>query len=376
MLLQLFCCIVILPLIVKESQAFVSNARTSSTLTRERLDDWKWAKSHLGYSEHMFASSEDDELIQRAVEKNLKLRLSHKRVRSPKWYNGLGRLLGKYGTTGALAGTVLAVIPSSSYHSAATTTLRFFFAACIFVQSFGTQFLRALSGTFYSSFFWYMAQLSINPLITKSITAGVLGVIGDYMAQGIDIRIRRHLNKNANIQHQPYDARRGFSIFFTGLCVSGPLMHLGYDLFEKILPINTATGASAFAAIAHVIADSVFLDTIFVATTFITTGIVEGYKPKAVIKQLRSDYGPTLTAGWVTSILVMPLEFVAFRYLPVTCRVLAVNFIDMIWDTVISFMAHRNRGHDEEHATTAPEEVSTHVVQPNVEHVMIAAVPV
>jgi hypothetical protein len=190
---------------------------------------------------------------------------------------------------------------------------------------------------------WYVTQLDAAPLLTKSLTSGVIGLAGDCLAQTIERivqRKRRH--------EKPYDPRRGLSVMIEGLLISGPMMHVGYDLFERILPVSTANGQSSMAAMLHVIADSILLDSTFIGSAFVITGIMEGYKLKQIGKQLRSDYVPTLLASWVTSTCLMPIEFMAFRFLPVSLRVLAVKFIDVIWDTVVSFMTHKSRSHDKE----------------------------
>jgi len=132
-------------------------------------------------------------------------------------------------------------------------------------------------------------------------------------------------------------------------------MHLGYEMFEKILPCSS----SSFAALSHVLADSVFLDSIFVASTFLVTGLMEGYKPQEIMPQMKRDYIPALKASWVTSLLVLPIEFVCFRCLPLSFRVLAVNFIDVIWDAVISFMAHRSRHLDQAEPHSAVQHPGT-----------------
>ena len=197
----------------------------------------------------------------------------------------------------------------------------------------------------FSHFFasWYMAKLSTNPILTKAATAGVIGVIGDYMAQQLERFLDRKSHAVAPPTEHSYDARRGLSIAMDGLFISGPLMHFGYEIFEWLLPINRGGSASTLAAMSHVLADSVVLDSIFVATTFLVTGFVEGMKPRQLRSQFKSDYMSTLKASWVTSTLLMPIEIACFRFLPLSLRVLAVNFIDVIWDGVISFMAHRNR---------------------------------
>ena len=138
-----------------------------------------------------------------------------------------------------------------------------------------------------------------------------------------------------------YNRVRGLSIFADGILISGPLMHFGYEWFEHILPIS---GGGIMAALVHVIADTLLLDSIFVATTFWVTGWCEGFSMRQILSQFRRDYFPAVKLGGMTSLLVMPVEIVCFRFLPLSYRVLAVNFIDIVWDGVISYMAHRSRG--------------------------------
>jgi Mpv17 / PMP22 family len=210
---------------------------------------------------------------------------------------------------------------------------------------------------------WYMAHLSANPIVTKSISAGVIGTIGDYTAQWLEhILPSRHrsekeiscselaiesqslLQRSLSI-HGRYHFRRGISMLADGIFISGPLMHLGYEVFEKILPIADASNgpASALAAMIHVAADSIILDSFFVASRFFTTGLMEGISMEELLPQFKSVYLPSLKASWATSVVMCPVQFSCFRYLPLSFRVLSVNCIDVIWDAVLSFMAHRNR---------------------------------
>jgi hypothetical protein len=243
-----------------------------------------------------------------------------------------------------LAASTLVASPATSI-----TPLRFIFAAClILVQQHGLHFLQftALLLKQFSSF--YLFHLANSPCITKSITSGVIGICGDYAAQWLDYKLKRRgksQRKQYSIKerlsiHGNYDFRRGLAIMTDGFFISGPLMHLGYDMFENILPVGT----SSSAALAHVVADSIILDSTFVATAFIVTGLMEGYGLRRhIIPQFKKDYFPALRASWATSFLLMPLEFVSFRFLPVTFRTLAMNLTDVFWDTIVSFMTHRHR---------------------------------
>ena len=241
--------------------------------------------------------------------------------------------------------------------------LKFLLAAALFVlQAVSLQTAQVCASVARQGTTWYLAQLRASPLITKSVTSGILGVCGDYMAQWLEYRLgRRRSGKDSSASslsiYGTYDARRGIAILLENIFLSGPLMHWGYNFFERVVPI---TEGRSLAAMAHVVADSLVLDSVFVGTAIVATGLVEGYRLKDdIVPQLQRDYPDALKASWATSTVLMPLEFVCFRYLPVTFRVLAMNLTDIIWDGVISFMAHKSRQHDDTPMTLHRKEVET-----------------
>jgi hypothetical protein len=245
-------------------------------------------------------------------------------------------------------------------------------AILLLLQACGSSTMNLACGSLQQAVVWYTMNLNANPVSTKSITAGIIGIIGDYMAQWLEYKLEKRKNPPQEVSslagglsiHGRYRFRRGLSILTDGFFISGPLMHFGYNLFESIIPINVGAGSSSLAALAHVVADSVFLDSIFVASTFLVSGIMEGYTYKQIIPQFRSDFFPAMKASLATSILIFPFEFACFRYLPLTFRVLAVNFLDVLWDAVISFMAHRSRKldfHDPQQADESTLEPVAHV---------------
>jgi len=154
--------------------------------------------------------------------------------------------------------------------------------------------------------------------------------------------------------HGTYVARRGMARFLECLLISSPLMHVGYDFFERVMPIAASSSSSgvagagmrrSLAALSHAVADSVFLDGIFVCTGIVATGLLEGHPLRSrVLPNLRAVYLPTLRASVVTSSALMPLQFLSFRFLPVQLRVLSVNAVDLVWTAVVSFVSHGGGG--------------------------------
>jgi hypothetical protein len=242
----------------------------------------------------------------------------------------------------------------------------------------------------------YKFHLESNPLVTKSITSGIMGVMGDVLAQYVEhvrheISARKlggegltpddHSSNDSSLAHGGnsssqaplmlnrggggrkkatsfhFNSRRSLAILLDGLLISGPLMHLAYNAFEYLLPVaGVATAATATSntgspstssglnAMIHVLADSILLDGIFVASAMASSGLLEGYSLKReIIPQLQKDYLPAIRASLATSSLMAPIQYACFRYLPLSCRVFAMNVTDIIWDAVISFMSHRSR---------------------------------
>jgi Mpv17 / PMP22 family len=212
----------------------------------------------------------------------------------------------------------------------------------------GIQCLWTLGGIFST---WYTGVLYQFPLITKSLTTAVIGVLGDTAAQFLEQRVRAKKDGTNMEPLRHYDQRRGLAVLGDSLLISGPLLHVAYDMLESFIPV--AGPHASLAALSHVLIDNFLLDAVFVAVMFVSTGIVEGYT-KQIIPQLKKDYFKTMKTGWATSIALMPLVFVCFRFLPLSFRVLGMNIIDIFWEAIISHMVHRRRRTAKLQATIAP----------------------
>ena len=232
-----------------------------------------------------------------------------------------------------------------------------------------TRALGSLTKISSSFFAWYLSRLENAPLFTKCITGAFISMAGDYCAQWLEWKAKQHQASSTGPSadntimktelslraggsmtergnplsiHGTYDIRRGAARFLECMLISSPLMHYGYDLFERIMPV---VGGSAVyrscAALMHVLADCVFLDAIFVMTGIVFTSLLEGQRlRKQVIPNLQKVYLPTLKASIMTCGALMPLQFLSFRFLPVNLRVLSVNAVDLIWTGVVSFVSH------------------------------------
>jgi len=86
----------------------------------------------------------------------------------------------------------------------------------------------------YTFCYWYSAQMDTHPVSTKSITGGCSSILGDVIAQFVE-------TPYANYWGVPFNYRRTFAMFCTGLCF-GPILHYTYEFYEYVLPINIDAG--------------------------------------------------------------------------------------------------------------------------------------
>lgn len=187
---------------------------------------------------------------------------------------------------------------------------------------------------------WYMIVLEEYPVLTKALTTGIIQFFGDYAAQRYE---QQHKNDGKETD-VAYDLRRGLSLFADGLLLSGPLLHYCFEWMEEIWPTGGDDGmAKPLATLCHVFVNDYVIDSVYIGLSFVFTGIVEGYSLRQVAEIFRKDYGATVRASWLTSLGLIPVEILCFGYLSLSFRVLAMNFVDLLWGAIVSFYSHRSR---------------------------------
>ena len=201
---------------------------------------------------------------------------------------------------------------------------------------------------------WYMTQMEKHELVTKSITAGILGIVGDIFAQGIEQHLERGSSttlSDAKSLLSTLDKQRTLAMFCDGL-FTGPLLHYIYELYEALLPLPDDEEACSstqkisrrklYTTIAHVLIDNTIMALLYVFLTMCTTAIFEGHY-ETIPVELRNDFVSAVKASWASSIGLAPLQLMSFLYLPKELKVLAVNIQDILWVAVISYATHLNR---------------------------------
>lgn len=199
----------------------------------------------------------------------------------------------------------------------------------------------------------YVQFLGTHALLTKSVTSGLVGSIGDIMAQLFEHKLHGLNTFTLNFG-------RIFGIFFECAVMSTPLMHYAYDFLEELVPINDEEGENLSivkdwhdkekrmmalkkwrAAMFHVLADIFILGPIYVLNLMVSACIFEG-RIHSLKRDLCMNFIPTLKPSVIASLGFMPTQMIAFKMLPIQFRILYINVQDIVWNAIVSFAAHRS----------------------------------
>lgn len=175
----------------------------------------------------------------------------------------------------------------------------------------------------------YNVALEEHPLLTKSVTAGVILGAADLAGQAIENRKR---DDDVEI-----DVARFLRFAFFGFILQAPWNHFYYLLLDGALPptedpFTVTTGVK-------VVIDQFVQAPIFTILIFYFLGILEGKSVEAVKEQLNRDYKDTMLANWK---LWVPATMVNIAFCPPIFRVLFLNCVFFFWSIFLSLKLNKD----------------------------------
>jgi peroxisomal membrane protein 2 len=169
----------------------------------------------------------------------------------------------------------------------------------------------------------YNEALVANPLLTKSVTAGVILGAADFTGQ--------QLENSQQEEKKALDVGRVARFAFFGFILQAPWNHFYYLMLDGALP-PTPDPLSATTGI-KVLIDQFIQAPIFTALIFFFLGTLEGKSLDDVKKQLDSDYTDTMVANWK---LWVPATALNIAFCPPVLRVLFLNCVFFFWSIFLS----------------------------------------
>eukprot|EP00956_Cyclotella_meneghiniana_P014491 scaffold21665_cov60-Cyclotella_meneghiniana.AAC.2 len=181
----------------------------------------------------------------------------------------------------------------------------------------------------------YLSALDADPLLVKSVTAGVILGAADLAGQSIQ----------QSMSDDDFDAGVDIARFlrfaFFGFILQAPWNHFYYLLLDGALP-PTEDPFTATTGI-KVVIDQFVQAPIFTVIIFVFLGTLEGKTLDDIKKQLDEDYSDTMIANWK---LWVPATAINIAFCPPILRVLFLNVVFFFWSIFLSLKL--NKGDSEE----------------------------
>eukprot|EP01052_Picozoa_sp_SAG31_P004607 SAG31_NODE_192_length_20788_cov_8.938083_9_plen_324_part_00 len=229
----------------------------------------------------------------------------------------------------------------------------------------------------------YMQKLETHAFLTQSLSAGVLYMIGDSMAQGIEFTLQI-----TSPGKDKYNWLRTLRMGAFGLLIAGPMLTCWYQtlhlatkayryVYEPVTGVRAmlynvrVPGASSTRTVyegkclveehgpwrdvlAKVFADNMLFNPLFLTVYFAGMGVLEQKSWYEIVKKTKENFHSTWAIGLL---LWVPVQIVNFRWISRQHQVLFVTLIATLWKTFLSFIFHnRDYGNIQVAATTAKDQ--------------------
>ncbi|CAM9791233.1 unnamed protein product [Heterosigma akashiwo] len=179
----------------------------------------------------------------------------------------------------------------------------------------------------------YLGLLETAPLITKSVTAGVIFPAADFAAQVIE---NSRLESEDEKKDIDFARVARFAIF--GFFLQAPWNHYFFGALDSVLPpspdpLSTTTGIK-------VIIDQFIQAPVFTVIIFAALGLLEGKTLADVQAKLQAEYKTTMLDNWK---LWVPASCFNIAFCPPLLRVAFVNVVFFFWSIYLSLVVNKQQ---------------------------------
>ncbi|KAK9522749.1 hypothetical protein VZT92_019195 [Zoarces viviparus] len=165
----------------------------------------------------------------------------------------------------------------------------------------------------------YLVLLKKYPVLTKSVTSGILTALGNLLSQILEAKKKAN---NGALVHQidPAGAAR-YAIY--GLVITGPLSHYFYQLMEVWMP-----STDPLCIVKRLLLDRLVFAPGFLLIFYFVMNILEAKGWRDFEKKMRGSYWTALKMNWK---VWTPFQFININFVPVQFRVLFANSVALFW---------------------------------------------
>jgi len=187
----------------------------------------------------------------------------------------------------------------------------------------------------------YNEALEAQPLLVKSLTAGVLLGAADLAGQAVQQVTASAAagGDDEETKSASIDFARTARFAFFGLVLQAPWNHAYYSFLDGAIP-PTEDPWTTTTAVKTVI-DQFVQAPIFTVLIFAFLGFLEGKNAEQIKLQLEDDYADTMVANWK---LWVPATVINLAFVPPILRVLYLNVVFFFWSIFLSLKLNKDEG--------------------------------
>ncbi|XP_034728293.1 peroxisomal membrane protein 2 [Etheostoma cragini] len=165
----------------------------------------------------------------------------------------------------------------------------------------------------------YLVLLKKYPILTKSVTSGILTALGNLLSQILEAR--KKTKNGAQVNEIDTAAAARYAIY--GLFITGPLSHYFYQLMEMWMPTT-----DPLCVVKRLLLDRLVFAPGFLLIFYLVMNILEAKGWTDFEKKMRGSYWTALKMNWK---VWTPFQFININFVPVQFRVLFSNMIALFW---------------------------------------------
>lgn len=188
-----------------------------------------------------------------------------------------------------------------------------------------------------------MGLVDTHPLITKSLTSGVIVPLGDFAAQSIESYKKRKAAVASGTKTTEeiealgaIDWKRVLRFCVFGATLQGPWNHYYFQAFDYFVP--PPSNPFSMTNLYKVIFDQGIQAPIFTVVIFSYLDFLEGKNIPETIAQIKRDFYTCITTNWWVWV---PATAVNYAFIPSDLRVLYVNIVFLGWCVFLSLLVNR-----------------------------------
>jgi len=183
----------------------------------------------------------------------------------------------------------------------------------------------------------YTQSLINRPILTKSLTAGIIFGLSDWCAQLIESSNGGESEESGTKKKETQIVvSRIVMTFLVGLLFFGPAANAWYSAIFKFLPSTSLLSTLQKAALGQIFFGPTF------TIVFFGAGMIQGgtFTFKDWLIKIRND----LPGVWASGLGYWPLvDFISYKVVPVQWIPLFVNFCSFVWTIYLSLVANRGK---------------------------------